>query len=75
MKICEIREDIRDTSVTRDIFDISKISQQLALYSEFITEINFSDYEYISILLNKSKTMLCTINFIFEHYMKTIDKI
>ena len=42
MKVVEIREDIRDTSIIRDIFDINKISQQLSLYSEFITDVNYT---------------------------------
>ncbi len=77
MKIVEIKEDIRDSSIIRDIFDINKISQRINLYSEFITDINYTDFEYLQILLNKSKTMLSNVNFILEHYyneaIKTLD--
>lgn len=68
MKIVEIKEDIRDSSITRDIFDINRISQRLSFYTEFVTDVNFTDYKYIQILLDKSKTMLCTINYILENY-------
>ena len=68
MKIVEIKEDIRDSSIVRDVFDITRISQRLSLYTEFITDINFTDYKYMQILLDKSKTMLCTVNYILENY-------
>ena len=68
LKVVELQEDIRDSSITRDIFDINRISQRLALYSEFITDINFTDFKYMQILLDKSKTMLCNVNFILEPY-------
>ena len=77
MKIVEVKEDIRDSSITRDIFDIKKISQQLSLYSEFIIDVNYTDFKYVKILLDKSKTMLCTVNYIMENYynefLKTLD--
>lgn len=68
MKVVEVKEDIRDTSIVRDIFDINKISQRINLYSEFITDINYTDFQYIQVLLNKSKTMLSNVNFILENY-------
>ncbi|MCR5146703.1 MAG: hypothetical protein K6B70_05110 [Clostridia bacterium] len=68
MKVVEVKEDIRDTSIARDIFDIAKISQRINLYSEFITDINYTDFQYIQVLLNKSKTMLSNVNFILENY-------
>ena len=70
MKVVEVKEDIRDTSIVRDIFDIAKISQRINLYSEFITDINYTDFQYIQVLLNKSKTMLANVNFILENYYK-----
>lgn len=77
MKIVEIKEDIRDSSIVRDVFDITRISQRLSLYTEFITDVNFTDYKYTQILLDKSKTMLCTVNYIMENYynefLKTLD--
>lgn len=68
MKVVEVKEDIRDTSIVRDIFDIAKISQRINLYSEFIIDINYTDFQYIQVLLNKSKTMLSNVNFILENY-------
>ena len=52
MKVVEIKEDIRDSSITRDIFDVTKISQQLSFYTEFIDDINYTDFKYIQILLD-----------------------
>lgn len=71
MKVVEVKEDIRDTSIVRDIFDINKISQTINLYSEFITDINYTDFQYIQVLLSKSKTMLSNVNFILENYYNT----
>ena len=64
MKVVELKEDIRDTSIIRYIFDVTKISQQLSFYTEFITDINYTDFKYVQILLDKSKTMLCTVNYL-----------
>lgn len=74
MKIVEVKEDIRDSSITEDISKINEIGQQLAIYTKFITDINLTDYEYIKILLNKSTTMLDTVNYILENYFKGILK-
>ena len=71
MKVVELKEDIRDTSITRDIFDVTKISQQLSFYTEFITDINYTDFKYVQILLDKSKTMLCTVNYLLEKYFQS----
>lgn len=74
MKLYELKNDIRDTSITRDILDLSKICQRLALYVEFITEINHNDFDYISITTNKAKTMLCTVHYMLENYIKEMQK-
>ena len=71
MKIVEIKEDIRDGSIVRDVFDITRISQRLSLYTKFITDINYTDFQYIQVLLNKSKTMLSNVKFILENYYNT----
>lgn len=74
MKIVEIKEDIRDSSITEDINKINEIGQQLAIYTKFITDINLTDYEYVKILLNKTTTMLSTVNYILENYFNEIYK-
>jgi hypothetical protein len=74
MKLYELKNDIRDTSIIRDILDLSRICQRLALYIEFIEEINHDDFDYISITTNKAKTMLCTVHYILESYIKEIQK-
>ena len=74
MKIVEIKEDIRDSSITEDINKINEIGQQLAIYTKFIADINITDYEYVKILLNKSTTMLSTVNYILENYFNEIYK-
>lgn len=72
MKIVELKEDIRGSSITEDISKINEIGQQLAIYTKFITDINITDNEYIKILLNKATTMLDTVNYILEKYFKDI---
>lgn len=74
MKIVELKEDIRDSSITEDINKINEIGQQLAIYTKFITDINITDYEYIKVLLNKSTTILSIVNYILENYFNEVYK-
>lgn len=68
MPIIERVKDIRDTSIQRNSFDIQKVADNIKLLLENVNEINCIDYDYISLLLEKSKTMLCVANYILENY-------
>ena len=70
MKLYELRQNIQDTSITRDILDISRISQRLALFVEFVDNgIATFDYEYLTATAHKVKTMLAVANQILEPYV------
>lgn len=70
MKLYEIRQDLQDTSITRDILDISRISQRLALFVEFVDEgVATYDYEYLTATAHKTKTMLAVADQILQSYV------
>lgn len=70
MKLYEIRQNIQDTSITRDILDISRISQRLALVVEFIDDgVATCDYEYLTATANKVKLMLAVAEQIVQSYV------
>lgn len=70
MKLYEIRQNIQDTSITRDILDISRISKRLALFIEFIDNgVATYDYEYLTVTSNKVKLMLAVAEQIVQSYV------
>ena len=58
LKIVELKETIKDSNLTNNIYDIQKIIQKMILNLEFIEEINKDDYNYLEILTEKSKIAL-----------------
>ena len=58
LKIVELKETIKDSNLTNNIYDMQKIIQKMILNLEFIEEINKDDYNYLEILTEKSKTAL-----------------
>lgn len=58
LKIVELKETIKDSNLTNNIYDIQKIIQKMILNLEFIEEINKDDYNYLEILTEKGKTAL-----------------
>lgn len=58
LKIVELKETIKDSNLTNNIYDMQKIIQKIILNLEFIEEINKDDYNYLEILTEKSKTAL-----------------
>lgn len=58
LKIVELKETIKDSNLTNNIYDIQKIIQKMILNLEFIEELNKDDYNYLEILTEKSKTAL-----------------
>ena len=70
MKLYELRQNIQDTSITRDILDISRIAQRLALFVEFVDKgIATFDYEYLTATAHKVKTMLAVADQILQAYV------
>ena len=69
MKLYEIRNQDTDT-ITRDILDISRISQRLALFVEFLDQgVATYDYEYLTATAHKTKTMLAVADQILQGYV------
>ena len=58
MKIYEIKEQISDTSFIDNIYQIQKLMQRITSQTEFITDINKTDLDYINIVLDKIKINL-----------------
>lgn len=69
MKLYEIRNQDTDT-ITRDILDISRIAQRLALFVEFIDHgVATYDYEYLTATAHRTKTMLAVADQILQGYV------
>lgn len=58
LKIVELKETIKDSNLTNNIYDMQKIIQKMILNLEFIEDINKDDYNYLEILTEKSKIAL-----------------
>ena len=70
MLIIEKLKDIRDTSIKRNAFEVQKLADNINVFLQHIDELNHYDYDYISVLLEKCKTMLCVTDYILENYYK-----
>lgn len=66
MKLLEVRQSLYDTSIERDIFDNNKIIKKLLDYLENTDDLSKTDFEYISTLLLKAKTLLYRAYTIFK---------
>ena len=58
LKIVELKETMKDSNLTNNIYDMQKKIQKMILNLEFIEEINKDDYNYLEILTEKSKIAL-----------------
>lgn len=64
MKIYEIKEQMSDTNFIDNIYQIQKLMQRITKQTEFITDINKTDLDYINIVLDKIKINLQKIYYI-----------
>lgn len=58
LKIIEIKETIFNSQLVDNIYAIDKIIKNIINETEFITELNKDDYNYINIILEKTKINL-----------------
>ncbi len=58
VKIIEIKETIFDSKLIENVYAINKIINNFINQTEFTTELNRDDYNYINIVLEKSKINL-----------------
>ena len=66
MHLLEIRQNLNDTSLEIDIYEISKIIRKLETLTEITDDLSKTDFDYILTLLSKSKTLLYRAYTIFK---------
>ena len=64
MKIYEIKEQISDTNLIDNVYQINKLMQRITNQTEFMIETNKTDLDYINIVLDKIKINLQKIYYI-----------
>ncbi len=58
VKILEVKETLEDTKLIDNIYLINGIIKDIIKQTEFITELNKDDFNYLNIVLEKTKTNL-----------------
>lgn len=58
LKIIEIKETIFDSKLVDNIYAIDKTIKNIINETDFITELNKDDYNYINIILEKTRINL-----------------
>lgn len=66
LKVVEVRETLEDTSLIDNLYEVNKLTKELIRQTEFVPELNKTDFEYINIVLEKTRTNL-------EKVLKIID--
>ena len=55
LRIIEIKETLEDTSLIDNLYKVNKLTKELIKQTEFIEELNKTDFDYINILMEKTK--------------------
>ena len=58
LKIIELRKTLEDTSLIDNLYKVNKLTKELIKQTEFITELNKTDFDYINIIMEKTKNNL-----------------
>lgn len=58
LKIIEIKETICDSQLVDNIYAIDKTIKNIINETDFVTELNKDDYNYINIILEKTRINL-----------------
>ena len=58
MKVIEIKETILDSQLLENLQVIQKMMGELTLYAEFIQRMNKDDFDYIDIVVEKTRLNL-----------------
>ncbi len=74
MHLLEIRQNLNDTSLEIDIYEISKIIRKLETLTEITDDLSKTDFDYISNLLFKSRTLLNKAYTIFKINNEEVQK-
>ncbi len=65
MHIVELKENLKkDVSFQADMIGISRLARHINSFLDMATDINYTDYSYISTLAQKSFLMLDKIDYI-----------
>ncbi len=64
MHIVELKENLKDTSFEKDMIDISRLSRHINSLLDMATDINYTDYAYISKLATKAILILDKIDYV-----------
>lgn len=66
LKIIEVKEELDNSTLVDNVYEIHKMIQHMIQDAEYITEINKDDYNYLNIVMGKTKNNLEKIKYIFE---------
>lgn len=66
LKIIEVKEELDNSALVDNVYEIHKMIQHMIQDTEYITEINKNDYNYLNIVMGKTKNNLEKIKYIFE---------
>ncbi len=66
MHIVELKENLKDTSFENDMIDINRLARHINSILDIATDINYTDYEYISTLATKTILILDKIDYILR---------
>lgn len=58
LKIVEVKETLYDSKLVDNIYAINKLTSNMINATEFIVDINRDDYNYINIVLDKTRKNL-----------------
>lgn len=61
LKIVEIKQTIYDSDMIQNLHTIKKISQDILNEIQFIPELNKDDYQYLDVVLEKTKVNLLKV--------------
>lgn len=64
MHIVELKENIKDTSFENDVIYSKRILNNIYTLLDMVTDINYTDYKYISALSSKIVILLDKIDYI-----------
>lgn len=69
LHIVELKENLKNTSFQEDMIDIIRLARHINSLLDIATDINYTDYEYISTLATKTILMLDKIDYILGKEM------
>ena len=58
LKIVELKETLEDTSLIDNLYEVNKLTKEIIKQTEFITELSKVDFNYIDIVIEKTKINL-----------------